>query len=149
MIEITGLQDLEKFSVQASAASNAVENDVNEIKQDVAGYVFLRMMRITTVDTSKAISNWKIRTPNDESLEREAYFPGDRGSTRTQSHMLNVRRELPNREKSKIGDAIYISNNLDYVEDYLENKDQLIANAKKAGEFKAAQELGARLQYFK
>lgn len=149
MIEITGLDQLEKFGKQATAASQSIEEDLNGIKKDVAGYIFLRMMSKTTVDTSKAISNWKIRTPNDQSLEREAYFPGEKGSTKPQSFQLGVRRELPNLKSAKPLDPIFVSNNLDYVEDYLNIKDNLIPTAEKVGEYRAEQETGAKLRYFK
>ncbi len=149
MINITGLVDLEKFGSQATFASKSIKEDVNQIKKDVAGYVFLRMMSKTTVDTSKAISNWKIRTPNDQSLEREAYFPGKGGSTQPQSTQLGIRRELPNLKSAKPLDPIFVSNNLDYVEDYLNIKDNLIPTAEKVGEYRAEQETGAKLRYFK
>jgi|TARA_R110000796_G_scaffold236467_1_gene355903 hypothetical protein len=149
MIAITGLKDLEKFGKQAIHASEKIERDVNDVKKAVAGYVFLRMMSQTTVDTSKAISNWKIRTPNDQSLEREAYFPGKNRSTQPQSTQLGIRRELPNLESAKPGQSIFVSNNLDYVEDYLLHKDNLLSVAKKIGEYRTKQEAGSKLRYFK
>lgn len=149
MIEITGLDDLETFGTKATFASQSIEDDLNEIKKDVAGYIFLRLMSKTTVDTSKAISNWKIRTPNDQSLEREAYFPGKNRSTQPQSTQLGIRRELPNLKSAKLLDPIFVSNNLDYVEDYLEKKDNLLKVASAVGDYRAEQETGSRLRYFK
>mgnify|MGYP003672583618 CR=1 FL=1 len=153
MIAITGLKDLEKFGKQAIHASEKIESDVNDVKKAVAGFVFLKVMQITSVDTSKAISNWKIRTPNDQSFEREAYFEGDQGSTRSQSFQAVMMNERPNLENAQPGKPIFISNNLDYVEDYLLKKNNLLTHAKKTGDYRAKEQLTARLKtrggYFK
>ena len=153
MIKIDGLEDLEKFGLQAEFASKKIDNDLNDVKKTAADFIFLKVMKITRVDTSKAISNWTIRTPDDEKVEREAYFPGERGSTKAQSFQQNLMTERPNLKEAKPGKPIYVSNNLDYVEDYLNEVDNILIKAEKTGDYRIKESWDKRMKtrggYFK
>ena len=126
MIEITGLKSLKTFGKQAIAASKNLPNDVNQIKIDSSIQTFNKLMRVTRVDTTKAISNWTIQTPYRENVQREAYFPGKGRSTFSQSFALASRREPPKAMRAKPGMPIYISNDLDYVENKLNPEDRYV-----------------------
>ncbi len=126
MVEVTGLDRLIKFGKQATAASKNLPNDINDVKITSAIQTFEWLMRKTRVDTTKAISNWTLRSPDRENVEREAYFEGKNRSTFAQSFTIAIRREPPNAMAAKSEMPIYISNDLDYVENKLNPEDRYV-----------------------
>jgi hypothetical protein len=147
MIEITGLQSLKTFGKQATAASKNLPNDINRIKIDSSIQTFGKLLRATRVDTTKAISNWTLRTPERQHVEREAYFPGKNRSTFPQSFALASRREPGNAMQAKPGMAIYISNDLDYVKNKLNPEDNYVQQGLRYAELRIQQN-SKFLKYF-
>lgn len=72
---------------------------------------------ITPVDTSRALSNWQLRVNSPANRSIFPYYPGYKGSTKKISEqyadyvaLQNVKNKLP-------GQTIYITNNVEYVQD--------------------------------
>ncbi len=83
----------------------------------VAKFVLQELTETTPVDTSKALSNWRVNVGNPVRAEIEAHFLGQRGSTREQSALETVAIGVRQLAARKYGEAIFISNNADYIED--------------------------------
>lgn len=71
----------------------------------------------TPVDTSKAISNWKVTLIAPYPLEVEPYYPGFSGSTYTKTVSETIADAERNISKRRSGETIFITNNADYIID--------------------------------
>jgi|TARA_R110000787_G_scaffold36860_7_gene93927 hypothetical protein len=140
MITQLELAQLERLGKKATAASKSLPFVINDIKKDAAYHVWYKVTLGTLVDTSKALSNWKISTPVDNPIQRPAYFLGGtevgevKGSTKSQSFQLAQRIEFANVQRAQPEKAVYISTNLDYVREIYEGGDHFHKIAKVAAE---------------
>ena len=123
------LKKLLDFGKKSLNASRQLKSDVNDIKKRTAFAAFTGAMNATRVDTSKAISNWKISVNAKNEIQRPAYFLGEGGSTKWYSYRLAQRIEYSNLQTANPGDVIYVSNHLDYVSEYLNPADSIVGKS--------------------
>lgn len=71
----------------------------------------------TPVDTSNALSNWRVSAGFPKTKEIEPYVRGKKGSTWLQSTAEAIRESIKALEKAKVGQQIYITNNVEYIDD--------------------------------
>ena len=71
----------------------------------------------TPADTSKALSNWNVKVGSSSRDVIEAYIQGERGSTRIASAEEAIGNANASLKGRKLGQIIYITNNVDYIKD--------------------------------
>ncbi|PCI27881.1 hypothetical protein COB55_04900 [Candidatus Wolfebacteria bacterium] len=71
----------------------------------------------TPVDTSKALSNWKVSVGAPDNIERDAFVPGEDGRTAGASLSFVLSLGFAAIKSQKEGQAIFIQNNADYIID--------------------------------
>ncbi len=69
---------------------------------------------VSRVDTSRFVSNWQIGLGDPKTLEINPYFPGDRGSTRSESTQAMLAVGNAAIGSSVVDTPIFISQNADY-----------------------------------
>ena len=89
--------------------------DNSRVVKKVATAVLESLVENTPVDTSKAISNYQVSIGVPKTNVREAFFPGKRGLTKSQSGAETIKRGKAVIETRKNGEDIYIVNNAPYV----------------------------------
>lgn len=94
-----------------------IPKQVNQLKIDVALTVQYELTDRTPVDTTKAVSDWKVTRiapfPNDP----EPYFPGFNGYTASSSIAAARVDAEKNLRGTKPGETVFIVNNADYIID--------------------------------
>lgn len=110
MATLAGLADRlrkEAKEIEQSASDAAVQ-----VALTVLGELTVR----TPVDTSKASSNWQVRTNSPVDNEIDAYFIGKSGSTAQSSVDAAYLAGVEQLSSKKPGETIYISNVTKYIE---------------------------------
>jgi hypothetical protein len=105
--------------MQLTDISNHLEKIIEDrgkkkfIKAAIA--VMNELTDITPVDTTEALSNWKLTVghPNDKPIP--PFFPGKNGGTKLLSKMAVLNATHKELAKFKLGDAIYIQNNAKHI----------------------------------
>ena len=102
--------DLEKRTKQLRKAAS-----------DKAAFIALSLIEeladVTPVDTSKAISNWRIGLGSPVSGEIEPHYPGFKGSTELMSEDATVITARIALKAKRPGQIIYLSNTAKYIKD--------------------------------
>lgn len=70
----------------------------------------------TPVDTSNALSNWRVSAGFPKTKEIPPFVRGKKGSTWLASTAAAIRESIKSLEKAKVGQQIYITNNVEYIE---------------------------------
>lgn len=100
-----------------SRESKEIKKRANLIKIQLARTIALNLIiEDTPVDTSKALSNWVAAISNPKTKVRPAFFVGMDGSTHSQSSTMAYSMANAVIQRAKVGQVIYISNNVDYIE---------------------------------
>ncbi len=94
--------------------------NVDKKIKDTAKEVLTAVAFGTPVDTSKALSNWKVSVGVPDESVREAFSEGIDGSSQGASLSSVLNKGLQVIESRKPGQPIFIQNNVDYIMD-LEN----------------------------
>lgn len=103
------------FSNRMRKASNLVKQQTDGLAKGAALAVVTDLAKNTPVDTSKAISNWKVTLVAPYPAEVDAHFPGMSGSTYTKSVAETIAEAERNIKKRRSGETIFITNNADYI----------------------------------
>lgn len=123
--------DLEKFT-------EAVEKNHNTVMKKVSFDMAKKIIKRTPVDTGRAKANWHVELNNQKTFARDE--TDKTGASTTAEVMARI-------SKTKIGDSVFITNNLPYIE-ALENghSDQAPAGMVKVtiAEFKRTVEAAGR-----
>lgn len=82
----------------------------------------------TPVDTSQALSNWTVSLGKGSTVAIPAYFVGRKGSTLMASASAALSKGLPIIYQRKLRQPLFISNNLDYIEDLDDGKSSQSSN---------------------
>lgn len=94
-----------------------IPEQVNQLKIDVALTIDYELTNRTPVDTTKAVSNWKVTRiapfPNDV----DPYSPGFYGYTASASIAAARADAEKNLRGTKPGETIFIVNNAEYIND--------------------------------
>jgi len=106
------------------ATAKSLPDDVNKISKVVATYTAQRLIYETPVDTSQALSNWRVNVKFKISGTLPAYFSGFDGSTKGLSTSTALGAAKQQIERKKYGMALTISNNLDYIVELNHGKSQ-------------------------
>lgn len=93
-----------------------VKKRVTIYKRKFAQTIAWELIMATPVDTSKALSNWiaSLGQPNGKAID--AYCVGFHGSSEAISSSMAYSRANAVIQRAKIGEIVYISNNVDYIE---------------------------------
>lgn len=94
---------------------DALRSYGNEVKKDAAKSILERLVGVTPVDTSKALSNWQIGLGEARSEDLPAYFPGDAGSTQSVSSSVALQVGYNLIDLAQPGQALHITNNAPYI----------------------------------
>lgn len=70
---------------------------------------------ITPVDTTEALSNWKLSVGHPNQKPNPPFFAGKNGETKLSSKMSVLNATYKELGKFKMGDAIYIQNNAKHI----------------------------------
>lgn len=107
------MPSLAAFGRSAKRLSKRIRDNVDAGWRATALVVDQTVVTSTPVDTGRARSNWRVDTkPSTD--QRAPYAPGEGGSTaaaNTAAALAQGREAV----QSAVGDALYISNNLDYI----------------------------------
>lgn len=101
---------LRKIAKEEAILSSALASAYAEI-------LIVRLTEVTPVDTSKAVSNWQVSFEASSTVEREAYFPGSKKSTMSQSVNAARNAAILVLKKRKRHQTIYVSNAASYILD--------------------------------
>lgn len=96
-------------------------HDIQKKASETAG-LFAQMVvtdltEETPVDTSKALSNWQSSLDFPNRNQILPHFPGSKGSTEVASGKKADEISARILKSKKVGQIIYITNNVDYIED--------------------------------
>lgn len=112
---IKNANSLSALSRAFSEASATLHADVNKITQDVAKYAIKRYIYETPIDTSQAISNWRVGVIVGMSGTLPAYFIGENGTTFAQSSATALGAAYQQIARKKYGAALVLYNNVTYI----------------------------------
>lgn len=107
--------DAKRFAIRMAALGDNVDRNAMKLVRKVALAVDATVVSATPVDTGRARSNWVAEIGKPAEGTRDAYVPGEEGSTVGE----NTRAAL-NQAKTMIatyqtGDTIHLTNNLPYI----------------------------------
>jgi hypothetical protein len=109
------VNDLYALAARMKALSAAVGPAENRLVSQVVGTIVGDLALNTPVDTSQAISNWRVGIGSPPSAKVPPHFPGKHGSTYALSSPETVKRALEALQSRKPGQTVYIANNLPYI----------------------------------
>lgn len=104
--------------------AKTLPDDVTKVTKQVTEYVVQRLIYETPVDTSQALSNWRVNVKYKISGTLPAYFSGFDGSTKGLSTSTALGAAKQQIARKKYGMALSISNNLDYIVELNQGKSQ-------------------------
>lgn len=109
--------NLSQFSKHILNKQKEIQQKLSKTASAVATSLVEELTIITPVDTSKAISNWQVTLDTPSASEIDAHYPGEDGSTKSQS--ANQARSLASAvlKKKRPKQTIYISNTAEYIRD--------------------------------
>lgn len=104
-----------------SHAKNAQRFTGNRAKKLIGWRIFQLLVSGppigTPVDTSRALSNWRVMSAYPITTAREPYYFGSRGSTAGASRMEVLKHGITGVHASPVAKTLQISNLVDYIED--------------------------------
>jgi hypothetical protein len=106
------LRDLAK---QIRAMSPQVATLASEASKTAALAIITDLANVTPVDTSQAISNWRVDINQRPVLAINPYFPGKKGTTQAESIAATIEAAKLALAAKKPGDTVWISNVLPYI----------------------------------
>jgi len=110
--------DLSDLGRDLFKTADNIPKNVNKIIRLIALAIDQQLVISTPVDTGRARSNWIVSTVDFPRLVRAPFAPGSglgKGETQNAKAALDHGKSVI--RSSKEGDAIYISNNVDYILD--------------------------------
>lgn len=115
--EVKHANTLDALTRALRRSANSLRDDVTKITQHVATYATQRLIYETPVDTSQALSNWRVNVVFGIKGTLPAYFRGDEGSTKGLSSSMALIAAKQQIARKKYGMTMSIANNLDYIDD--------------------------------
>lgn len=107
--------DLLQLATSMEKKSKSIEKAASELAADMAKAIVGDLAFKTPVDTSRALSNWTTTLASPASGVVSPHFPGVDGSTQKASAGETISQANNVLASKKPGQAIYITNNLDYI----------------------------------
>ena len=108
--------DLLSLANQLEKLTGQLEDAANEKKQEVATVIVRDLLYSTPVDTSKAVSNYKADLGAAVAGVAAPFSPGQGGTTRDASISAALAEAMAVISKSKPGQAIVLSNWVEYLQ---------------------------------
>lgn len=115
MPKVAKNKSLKVFSNKMRKLDEKIKKASHERLVKAAGDVHKALVLGTPVDSSKALSNWKISFNKPNTNENEEFFSGTGGSTRHLSAPVRIGIGKRKLQLKKIDDVIFINNNVDYI----------------------------------
>lgn len=120
------MANLASLNAQMEAISASLKQEASRCAIETAQKIHQRLVEVTPVDTTNAVSNWDLTLFFPMLSEHEPYYPGFKGSTAVSSRGAALREGLNELSAKKPGDPIFISNNVDYINDLNAGKSQQV-----------------------
>lgn len=142
--DIKNANTLDALTRALRATAATFKNDVNAITQRVTTYAVQRLIYETPVDTSQALSNWRVNVKFIITGTLPAYFVGSEGSTKAVSASIALSAAKQQIMRKKYGMSLTISNNLDYIVElnkgkspqaYADYVDRIVADAQNYADY--------------
>ena len=95
--------------------AEGIVNNANQTKQKAALAIDRVVVLATPVDTGRARSNWQVSNGSPILETRQAYAPGENGSTAGPNSSSAIAQAEGAIARARKGASIYISNNLPYI----------------------------------
>jgi hypothetical protein len=108
-------RDLKNLAQWAKRFEPAVAKSVNTLVKDTVVDLQTELVRVTPVDTSQALSNWRVELDASSPGTRPAFRVGDRGSTAPYSRARGIAAARGAVRSRKNGQAVWTSNDLEYM----------------------------------
>lgn len=108
-------RNLRDLATDLRAISTSVSSIGNETSKTVALAVITDLANVTPVDTSQAISNWRITLNQRAVLAIPPYAHGKKGSSQAESIKATIDAAKLVLAAKKPGDTVWISNVLPYI----------------------------------
>jgi len=106
----------DRMSLRTFGLSRRIAKD-GEARVRGASQAFLEeLVKVTPIDTGKAVSNWRIGVNYMPTNVRPPFSPGTKGSTAASNRSAVLSNELPKLSKYKVGRTINIVNNAPHIE---------------------------------
>ena len=93
-----------------------IDNYAVQCKIKLSREILFRLIQATPVDTSQALSNWVVGLRAKNTKTRSAYYIGSEGSTQGLSSHAAYMQGAAIIANVRVGEVIYIANNLDYID---------------------------------
>jgi len=126
------MSTLKSLAKRLDKFADNLPKKINKLAQRTASDIFIIVTSsgVTRVDTSEAVSNWRIGLGSKDPSTRSPFFKGGKGSTAAAS-----RAEVRTVGRIKIsqkrpGEEIHISNSVDHIDTAFDgNVDRIVAIA--------------------
>lgn len=142
--DIKNANTLDALTRALRATAATLKDDVNAITKRVTTYAVQRLIYETPVDTSQALSNWRVNVKFIITGTLPAYFVGSEGSTKAVSASIALSAAKQQIMRKKYGMSLTISNNLDYIVElnqgkspqaYADYVDRIVADAQNYADY--------------
>lgn len=111
------MANLDALKQRIQDVSARLHHEASRCAIETAWKIHQRLVEVTPVDTTNAVSNWDLTLYFPNLSEHDPYFPGFLGSTATLSRGATLREGLAELKAKKPGEPIFIANNVDYILD--------------------------------
>lgn len=108
--------EFQRLAEDAERMAKEMRKAASEAAKGMAVEIISRLAYATPVDTSRALSNWQLSVGFPKFREVEPYYMGQAGSTKEASASETVRAAEESVKNKKPGQAVFITNNVDYME---------------------------------
>lgn len=106
---------LKSLAGRLNRLADSLDDKLNERKQAVATAIVTNLIQVTPVDTSKALSNWRVTTDGTIGAHIAAHFMGKAGSTQAASASAAIADAERAIKSSKPLDVLVIFNAVPYI----------------------------------
>lgn len=110
------MNDLKKLSKDVKRIAVQLNKEANERAKGAAFAATKALILATPVDTSRALSNWRVAVGFPKTKEIEPFYPGEQGTTWAASTAAAIREAKASLANKKPGQNVFITNNVKYIE---------------------------------
>lgn len=107
--------DLLSLAVSLERKAKAIDEAASKTAVDTAMAIVGDLAYKTPVDTSQALSNWRVTLDSPATGTIAPYYPGLQGSSQRASAAETINAAKSVLANKKPGQAIFITNNLPYI----------------------------------
>lgn len=107
---------MKKLNRKIKVFNKDIKHRIKQFKIAVAKTILWNLIHETPVDTSRALSNWIVKLGQPKARVIAPHYFGSRGSTQALSSNTAYMLGSAIIQRAKVGEIIYISNDVDYIE---------------------------------